>query len=247
MGLTYLVSFLIFLASFSCLSSVPDAFAPQSTSYRTYTGYCPAKASGLFAMLVMKEFEKNKSLKDVKEKILAEKLDEKYFLSDYKISYNPLSKTVRIDLNCPEPLAKVQVYKANGEEQYSAILADNARLYEPGYENLMKVENKLTQDLPLLAIDMDQLDGAAPRALSRLIKMMDQELRSQVSEIIFNKNNEITIVFALGRKATSVFLGADQWEEKTLKLSKIVAYVSKNKRYPTSINLVNLKKVVVKF
>jgi hypothetical protein len=57
----------------------------------------------------------------------------------------------------------------------------------------------------------------------------------------------LTIIFALGGKATSVFMGGDLWEEKLLKLKKIVGYVGKNKRYPTSINLVNSKKVVVKF
>ena len=54
-------------------------------------------------------------------------------------------------------------------------------------------------------------------------------------------------MFALGIKATSVFMGADLWEEKLTKLTKIVGYVSKNKRYPSSINLLNAKKVVVKF
>jgi hypothetical protein len=54
-------------------------------------------------------------------------------------------------------------------------------------------------------------------------------------------------VFALGGKATSVFMGADLWEDKLVKLSKIIGYVQQNKRYPGSINLVNAKKVVVKF
>ena len=186
-------------------------------------------------------------LKEVKEKILNEKLDEKYFLSDYRISYNPVIKTLRINLECPEPMAKVQVYKSNGEEHYSAILGSNARLYEPHYENLMKAEKKLTHNLPLLAISMEQLQGDAPTTLSKFIQKMDKDLRRQISELIINKNHELTIVFALGRKATSVFMGADLWEEKALKLGKIVGYVSKNKRYPSSINLVNAKKVVVKF
>lgn len=195
----------------------------------------------------MKEFEKNRSLKDVKEKILNEKLDEKYFLSDYKISYNPIINTLRINLNCPEPLAKVQVYKSNGEEHFSAILASNAKTYEPHYENLMKAEKRLNYNLPLLAISMDQMEGSAPTDLASFIKKMESELRKQISEIIVNKNNDLTIIFALGGKATSVFMGADLWEEKLTKLSKIVGYVGKNKRYPSSINLVNSKKVVVKF
>jgi hypothetical protein len=42
-------------------------------------------------------------------------------------------------------------------------------------------------------------------------------------------------------------MGADLWEEKLTKLTKIIGYVQKSKRYPGSINLVNSKKVVVKF
>ena len=198
-------------------------------------------------MIVMKEFEKKNSLKDVKEKILHEKLDEKHFLSDYRINYNPVIKTLRINLECPEPLAKVQVYKSNGEEHYSAILGDNAKMYEPGYENLMKLEKKITGNLPLLAISMQQLEGDAPTELAHFIKLMGKDLRQQISEIIISKNNDLTIVFALGGKATSVFMGADLWDEKLIRLSKIVGYVQKNKRYPGSINLVNSKKVVVKF
>lgn len=76
---------------------------------------------------------------------------------------------------------------------------------------------------------------------------MSIELRSQISEIIVSKNNELTIILALGGKATSVFMGQDLWEEKLTKLNKIVSYVGRNKKYPMSINLVNSKKVVVKF
>ncbi len=246
MSRIFLVSFLI-LSSTLALASVPDQFTQRNINYRTYFGQCPSKSSGMLTLLLMKEFEKNHSLKDVKEKIVKEKLDEKYFLSDYRISYNPVIRTLSINLECPEPLAKVQVYKPNGEEHYSAILSDNAKIYEPQYENLMKAEKRLNYNLPLLAISMEQLDGSAPTELAAFIKKMDLELRTKISEIILSKNNELTIIFALGRKATSVFMGTDLWDEKLVKLTRIVGYVGKNQRYPTSINLVNTKKVVVKF
>ncbi|WP_408098419.1 hypothetical protein ACJVC5_05780 [Peredibacter sp. HCB2-198] len=242
----FLVSMVILL-SINVQATVPDRFTQKNINYRTYFGECPSKSSGMLTLILMKEFEKSGSLKDVKEKILAEKLDEKYFLSDYRISYNPVIKTLKIQLECPEPLAKVQVYKANGEEHYSAILGDNARMYEPQYENLMKAEKRLNHNLPLLAITTEQLEGSAPTDLAIFIKKMELDLRKQVSEIILSKNNDLTIIFALGGKATSVFMGADLWEEKLTKLTKVVGYVSKNKRYPSSINLVNSKKVVVKF
>ncbi len=235
------------LATLTSLAGVPDSFTQKNINYRTYVGECPSKSSTSFAMIVMKEFEKKHSLKDVKEKILNEKLDEKHFLSDYRINYNPIIKTLRINLECPQPLVKVQVYKSNGEEHYSAILGDNGKMYDPGYENLMKLEKKLTGNLPLLAISMAQLEGDAPTNLIHFIKLMDKGLRDQISEIIMSKTNDLTIVFALGGKATSVFMGADLWEEKLPRLVKIVGYVQKNKRYPGSINLVNSKKVVVKF
>lgn len=241
-----LVSIAILLP-LTVLSNVPDKFTQKNINYRTYFGECPSKSSGMLTLILMKEFEKSHSLKDVKEKMINEKLDEKYFLSNYRISYNPVIKTLRIQLDCPEPLAKVQVYKANGEEHYSAILGDNAKMYEPHYENLMKAEKRLTHHLPLLAITTEQLEGNAPTDVAAFIKKMEVDLRKQISEIIISKNNELTIIFALGGKATSVFMGADLWEEKLTKLAKIVGYVGKNKRYPSSINLVNSKKVVVKF
>lgn len=241
-----LVSFLS-LATLSAFAGVPDSFTQKNINYRTYFGECPTKSSSNFAMLVMKEFEKKHSLKDVKERILHEKLDEKHFLSDYRISYNPVIKTLKVNLECPQPLVKVQVYKSNGEEHYSAVLGDNAKMYDPGYENLMKAEKRLSGNLPLLAISMQQLEGDAPTNLAQFIKLMEKDLRSQISEIIINKNNDLTIVFALGGKATSVFMGSDLWEEKLTKLTKVIGYVQKSKRYPGSINLVNSKKVVVKF
>lgn len=238
---------MVILLSINVQATVPDRFTQKNINYRTYFGECPSKSSGMLTLILMKEFEKSGSLKDVKEKILDEKLDEKYFLSDYRISYNPVIKTLKVQLECPEPLAKVQVYKANGEEHYSAILGDNARMYEPQYENLMKAEKRLNHNLPLLAITTEQLEGNAPTDLAIFIKKMELDLRKQVSEIILSKNNDLTIIFALGGKATSVFMGADLWEEKLMKLTKVVGYVSKNKRFPSSINLVNSKKVVVKF
>jgi hypothetical protein len=239
--------FLLILNSYKAWSAIPDSSTQKDVHYRTYFGECPSKSSGMLSILLMKEFEKNHSLKDVKEKILSEKLDEKYFLSDYRISYNPVLKTLKINFECPEPLAKIQVYKSNGQEHYSAILADNSKMYEPQYENLMRVEKKLSYPLPLLAISMEQIESTAPTQLAQFIKKIQIDLRKQISEIILNKNNELTLIFALSGRATSVFMGADFWEEKLTKLSKIVAYVGKNKRYPTTINLVNSKKVVVKF
>jgi len=245
--LRFLLVLFLILKSIGGHATVPDHFTQKNINYWTFFGECPTKSSSMLTLIIMKEFEKNQSLKDVKEKMIYEKLDEKYFLSDYRISYNPVIKTVRVHLECPEPLAKVQVYRSNGQEHYSAILAENAKMYEPHYENLMRSEKRLNHSLPLLAIPAELLEGNAPTDLAHFIKIIETDLRKKISEIIINKNNDLTIIFGLGGKATSVFMGTDFWEEKLTKLTKIVGYVGKNKRYPTSINLVNSKKVVVKF
>ncbi|HLT23053.1 MAG TPA: cell division protein FtsQ/DivIB [Bacteriovoracaceae bacterium] len=247
MGKTILASITILFITTASWASLPDSFTQNNVRYQTFFGECPSKSSGMFALLVMKEFEKDHSLKLVKEKIVSERWDEKYFLSDYRISYNPVSKSLKISLECPNALAKVQVYKSTGEEHYSAILGDNNKLYEPHYENLLRVENKLNHHLPRLALSADQLTDGPSQDLTRFINKVSPDLRQKISEIIISKNNELTIVFSLAGKATSVFMGADLWDEKITKLGKIVGYVTKNKKYPKSINLVNAKKVVVKF
>ncbi len=106
--LRYFIVSILILLPLTTWSNVPDRFTQKNINYRTSFGECPSKSSGMLTLILMKEFEKSHSLKDVKEKILHEKLDEKYFLSDYRISYNPVIKTLRIRLVCPEPLAKVQ-------------------------------------------------------------------------------------------------------------------------------------------
>jgi hypothetical protein len=42
-------------------------------------------------------------------------------------------------------------------------------------------------------------------------------------------------------------LGGDLWEEKILKLQKLLIYMEAKKKVPSVINLMNVKKVVVKF
>jgi len=243
-----LVHILFALFSFSSLSSTPSLYTGKNIKYQSFTGKCPAKSSDFMLLMIMKEFEKNFSLKDVKQKIAVEKLDEKFFLSNYRIKYNPVKKVLNINLDCPDALAKVHIYKSNGEEHYSAILGDNSKLYEPQYEILLRSERRLRFNLPLIALTTDQLETKATTTLTELMKLIDLETRKKISEVILNKGGDLTVVFSLGGpRATSVFLGSEFWDVKITKLEKILSYVSKNKRYPTTINLVNAKKVVVKF
>lgn len=241
--LLFILAFVPVLA----LATIPAQFTQNSLRYRTSFGECPTKSSGELAILVMREFEKTRSLMAVKEKILSEKWDEKYFLSYYSIKFNPLSQTVKMNFDCPEPLVRVQVYRDNGKEHYSAVMVRTGKLLDPSYEMILKAEKKLKVDLPSLAIPVKDLEGEVHANFTRFATKLSPSIRQKISEIIINDNKELSVVLALGRKTTSVFMGTDLWETKLEKLEKIISYVDKSEKFPSTINLTNAKKVVVKF
>ena len=228
-------------------ANVPSEFSQRDLSYQTSFGNCPARPSGMLSIQVMKEFERTRSLKAVKEKFLTEKWEDKFFLSKYSISYNPIAKKVRLNFDCPEPLVRVQVYKDNGREHYSAILVDTGKLMDPSYEMVLKAEKRLKTDLPSLAIPVKHLEGEVHINFTRFAANLTAATRSKISEIIINDNGELTLIFSLGGRATSVFMGTELWETKLEKLTKIISYVEQNGKYPSTINITNAKKVVVKF
>lgn len=241
-----ILSLCLIVSSLS-IATVPHSFEQNSLKYRTSFNECPSRSSGELVILIMKEFEKSLSLKSVKEKFLSEKWADKYFLSHYNINFNPISKTVRINLECPLPLVRVQVYKENGAEHYSAVMVSTGKLFDPSYEMILKAEKLLKTDLPSLAIPVKELEGQAHENFTRFASRLDSNIRSKISEIIINENKELSIIFSLGSRTTSVFLGHDLWETKLDKLIKIISYVEKSHKYPQTINLTNVKKVVVKF
>ena len=216
-------------------------------SYRSNLGKCPTRPAGTMALQVVKIFEQSNSLRDVKLKILSEKWNDKYFVSDYKISYDPYSKVLDLNFNCPEALMKVQVYKNNGSESYEAILVDNGQLFDPTYEALLRSEKKLTHDLPYLALPVGEMEDKVQADVTSLVKNMPPGLRRKLSEFILNENKELTIILSVNGSPSSVFMGPDDWEEKMTKLDKIVNYMELKEKIPAIINLTNLKKVVVKF
>lgn len=216
-------------------------------NYRTSFGSCPARAAGTLTLQLMKNFEANHSLKDLKYKILHEKLAEKHFISDYKISYDPLRKFLKFTYECPEPLMKVQIYKSNGLESYEAILVDNGQLFDPTYEVLLRSEQKLNYDLPFLALPVGEMEDEIQTKVTSLVKDMDLIFRKKLSEVIINESKELTIILSIKGHPSSVFVGPDKWEEKVQKLRKIVSYMETKQKIPAIINLTNPKKVVVKF
>jgi hypothetical protein len=216
-------------------------------SYRSNLGKCPTRPAGTMALQVVKSFEQTHSLRDVKLKIVNEKWSDKYFVSDYKINFDPYSKVLDLKFNCPEPLMKVQLYKNNGAETYEAILVDNGQLYDPTYEALLKSEKKLSHDLPYLALPVGEMEDKVQADVTSLIKDMRPELRKKLSEVILNDSKELTIILSVNGQPSSVFMGPDEWADKVAKLDKIVNYMELKERVPAIINLTNSKKVVVKF
>jgi len=216
-------------------------------SYRSNLGKCPTRPAGTMALQVVKTFEQTHSLRDVKLKIVNEKWGDKYFVSDYKIKYDPFSKVLDLNFNCPEPLMKVQIYRKDSSESYEAILVDNGQLFDPTYEALLRSEKKLTRDLPYLSMPVGEMEDKIQIDVTNLVKEMRPGLRSKLSEVILNDNKELTIILSINGHPSSVFMGLDEWSDKLVKLDKIVNYMELKEKIPAIINLTNSKKVVVKF
>jgi hypothetical protein len=62
-----------------------------------------------------------------------------------------------------------------------------------------------------------------------------------------NNEKEMTMIMSVDGHSSTVFMGNNLWEEKLVKLKKIIDYMSEKNRMPSIINLSNFKKVVVKF
>jgi len=91
------------------------------------------------------------------------------------------------------------------------------------------------------------MDKDIQQRITKIISNLDLVFRKNLSEVIVNDSSELTMILSLKGQPSSVFLGADEWDLKVEKLTKIVGYMSKGKKIPTIINLTNPKKVVVKF
>lgn len=219
----------------------------KKVQYKTYFGSCPSKVAGKLTLTLMSEFDKKNSLYDLKEKISKDKLDEKHFLSSYKINYFPSDNMIKFRFDCPKPLMKAQIYKENGEEFYTAILVEGGKFVDPTYEVLLRSEKKLTANLPHLAFPVSLIDSDTEKELTALVETFNKEYRGKISEIIIDENKKLTLILSINSNPTSAFLGKDYWSEKVGKLVKIIDYMKKKKTIPAVINLTNSKKVVVKF
>ena len=215
--------------------------------YRTFFGNCPAAAVGKLSLQIVNNFEKFLSLRVVKQEILHQQMEEKFFLEDYQISYCPVKKELSLHFKCPKPLLKVQIYKEDQRENYEAVLVDHGKLFDPTYEVLLKAEDKLKEELPSLALPVKMIDSPMLVDITRLVKEINPSIIKKTSELILNEDSEMTMILSVMGHACSVFLGKGDWDDKILKLQRIINYVEEKEKVPTIINLTNPKKIVVKF
>ena len=225
----------------------PRKAIKKEVNYRTSFGSCPSRTAGTLALRLIKVFEETGSLKNVKQSIVEEKLDEKHFISSYKIHFDPLKRQLNFKFECPEPLMKVQIYKENGIDSYEAILVENGKLYDPTYEVLLQSEKKLNYPLPYLALPVGEMEEEIQGEITRVIRSLPLKFRKKISEVILNEKNDLTVILSLKGNPSSVFLGKANWSEKVRKLQKIVVFMESRRKIPAIINLTNAKKVVVKF
>ncbi|HLE10217.1 MAG: hypothetical protein A2504_05045 [Bdellovibrionales bacterium RIFOXYD12_FULL_39_22] len=223
----------------------------ESTSgnfrYRTSFGHCPSRTAGTLTLKLVKTFEHTNSLRELKKDIVNENLVEKHFISEYSVKYDPIQKLLSLNFDCPIPLMRVQIYKENSTDSYEALLVDSGKLVDPTYEELLRGEQKIINPLPFLALPVGEMDEKIQKQITTLFKGIRKELKNKISEVIIGANRELTIILSSDRTPTSVFMGSDVWEEKILKLQKIVAFMEEKGKTPAIINLTNAKKVVVKF
>ncbi|MCF8058147.1 MAG: cell division protein FtsQ/DivIB [Bacteriovoracaceae bacterium] len=219
----------------------------ENIKYRTNFGSCPSRSAGQMTLKMIRIFEETGSLRSVKEKIIKNSLDERHFVSDYKISFDPLKKMLFFNLDCPKPLMKVQIYKDNGIDSYEAILVDSGELFDPTYEVLLRTEKKLENQLPYLAIPVGELEAKTQKEITRVVDSLGDTFRRKISEVILDDKGDLTVILSLRGNPSSVFMGPNDWYAKADQLKKIVKYMESNKKIPAIINLTNSKKVVVKF
>lgn len=238
---------LLALLATATLSATHEYTSENKVKYRTAFGKCPSRAAGTFTLKLVKDFERTNSLRSVKNLIAREKLQEKHFVSDYTVKYDPMKRMLSFMYDCPSPLMKVQIYKENGLESYEAILVDSGKLYDPTYEVLLRSEKKLDYSLPFLAIPVGDMDKDVQKQITSIVSGLSLSFRKKLSEVIISDSKELTMILSVKGHPSSVFMGKDDWEQKVNKLTKIVGYMAKKKKVPTIINLTNPKKVVVKF
>ena len=71
-------------------SSVVLSNTISKVRYQTNFGKCPSRPSGALVLKLIKTFEKTRSLGKIKTQIIKENLLENHFISNYRVSFDPL-------------------------------------------------------------------------------------------------------------------------------------------------------------
>jgi len=220
--------------------------AQTKTQYVLNFNSCPMKSSGDLAILLAKEFDGTGSLYKLKKKIIDERYKEIYFLSDYKIDYNPITKKLYFEFNCPGLIAKIQITKEGGGS-FVGSLVDTGDVLDPHYEVLLKREKIMNTPIPYFAISLKNLSQQKHLGVVKLLKQMHPKMYQQISEVILNDEEELTLILKSKTKATTVLFGKEYWDDKISKLIKIQEHFSQKEKMPSIVNLTSNKKVVVRF
>ncbi len=214
-------------------------------SYTNQYSGCPKRNLEKLTAELHKVFSKKKSLWDVKKFIVEKDLAKKNFLMSYKIDYSPIKADLTFSYECPLPILKLQ-FISDKKDQDHYVLGENGELYDPTYLEILKNEEKV-EHLPDLALPKKLGEKDFLKNLALMVKNIPITLHEALSEIIVNEEKDLTLVLSLRERPMSVFLGSDQWEEKTQKLTKILDYLGTKNRIPSVMNMTSLKKVIVKF
>lgn len=221
-------------------------FSQTRTQYTLDFSTCPMKSSGDLAILLAKEFDQTKSLYRLKKKIVDERYKEIYFLSSYLVNYNPIQKKLAFKFECPSLIAKIQITKENGIS-FLGSLVDTGEVFDPQYEVLLRREKIITNTVPYFAISLKNLNDQKQLSVVKLLKQMNPKIYQQISEVILNDEEELTLILKSKSKALSVLLGKEYWDDKVGRLIKIQDHFSQKEKKPSIINLTSNKKVVVRF
>ncbi|MBF0311871.1 MAG: cell division protein FtsQ/DivIB [Oligoflexia bacterium] len=239
---------LIYILIFSLFTRTTYAENSSNIKVRTSFGDCPTRLIGNLTENLFEEFNKRMSLLDIKKKILVEDLQKKNFISSYEIKYDPLLQILEFKYNCPLPRSLVMVYEKDWNELYRAVLGNNGKLYDPTYEVILREEKKLNHELPMLSFPASEADNELQMQITQILNdVRHNKLTKKISEILINQDKELTIILSYKGRTINVFMGTDQWKEKLEKIEKITEHMALNRNLPTTINISNPKKIVVKF
>ncbi len=137
--------------------------------------------------------------------------------------------------------------KFNNDYKLSSLLVDTGDVFDPQYEVLLRREKLIANSVPYFAISIKNLNEQKHLGVVSLLKQMNPKVYQQVSEVILNDSEELTLILKSKSKAISVLLGKEYWDDKISKLSKIQDHFSQKEKKPLVINLTSNKKVVVRF